>query len=265
MKNFIVIFIISALTSHAWAEQKQVKSRSQVVQKKQKSELREEEESKISVRPSFDFVTISPSELNNYYSNLSQKLGIVDQYKISGGTGFSISGDYSFTENFSLGLRLDYFSASSNTVQLKNGAARANFQSSLSALPLYLTATYKYPIPAAPKFSVGAVVGAGIPLSYHLNTEITGSNIEVLPNGTATYSATPLSGFGSIFGSYDLAKTISTRLEFGYRFVSSDNMKLNDNYGFNDKAGDLLKDDSGSKVNVSASSFFVGAGVSATF
>ena len=169
---------------------------------------------------------------------------------------FSVAADYEAVPQFLVGMRLDWFSTGTDMAQLKAGTTMGNIQYSVSAMPVYATTTFHQPLGGA--WSLGFSAGFGVPLFFHESLEVTGSNIATLPNGSAVYAANPFSGFGLTYMNVELSRRVSLHTEAGYRFMSSSQLTLMDNYA-KVKAGTIFTDSNNVNVAVDAGSFFLGA------
>lgn len=213
----------------------------------------------LQIRPIISYSFISPKALNNDLATKAQLWKVNSAFKINGAFTLSAAADYEVSPRFLVGMRFDWFNASSDTIQVKdaNGKPAINVQALLSGLPIYATLTFEQPI--ARSWGLGMTGGLGVPIFFNGAFDFSGSNIAAVPNGTPTYASTPLTGFGVAFLEYGApASVISVRTELGYRFLSSSQMKLVDNYG-TDKAGTIAPDQSGANLLFDASSFFIGA------
>ena len=213
------------------------------------------EERHFHLRPILGYTFLSPKEVNNFLAEGGKTIGLTDTFKISGAPMISAAADYSVIPQLSLGARVDYFSASTDSVTSKNVLTA---QASLSALPVYATVTFSQPV--MEKVSLGLMAGAGMPVFFRHSFEFSGSQNDNYPNGTLTYSSNPFSGFGTAFVNYDFTNRIALRAEGGYRYLASNQMKATSNYGKNNaiKDGALFKDSSDRNINVDASAVNIG-------
>ena len=208
------------------------------------------------VRPFVGYNFFNPKALNNLMSTTAQALNINTKYRIGGGPSFGLSAEYplNFVSKYiHAGLRLDYFTSSSSAVTVGEGTKSATLESSLSGVPVMATLGVVYPV--LKQVQVGGVLAAGVPVFYRFTTEVSGSGVpQQMPNGTITYEANPFTALVSGFGEYLFTDHIGLRLEAGYRFISSDQMKASESYG-TIKEGTLLRDQNNANVKVDASSF----------
>lgn len=206
------------------------------------------------IHPLFGFAFMNPKALNNALQNLNNS----SSFKIGTANDFGIGAEYPVARNFYVGVRVEYFTSSSDSVNLGKGTAQA----SMAGLPVM--ATLSYVVPVARKFSIGATAGAGWAFAY--NSSIAFNNVgTAAPNGTLSYGSTPFTGMGLAFANYDFTRAVALRLEAGYRFLTSSQMKQTDSYNGSPE-GTLMTDPTNGNTNLVAdsSSFFSGLSLAVT-
>lgn len=208
--------------------------------------------------PTIGYSFINPKTLNAYLADEADRLNVKSQYKFSGGMNFGLRGEYTFLEVASVGLRLDYFSSSTTYATVEKNNQKANIRSTLTAVPVYLTAGYKYQ--ASTNWSVGPTVGIGFPLSFKYTTEVTSSNIPTLKNGEPSYSDSPLTWIAGGFTQYQLTDSIAIRGDLEYRYLVSSQLRLDEKY-MDEKAGRLFENKDKENIKVDLSSFTTSLGV----
>jgi len=266
MKNFAIlasVVLILASVADA-APTKRPTQRFSSVSNESATDVSESAIQGFVLTPYLQYVFLNPSTLNSFLSSAAQKADVNTSYRIGGTPGFGASADYYVLPNLAFGLRLEYFQSSTDAVTVKRGDKRSTVQSTLSAVPAYATATFAAPV--APRFDVGTTFGMGVPLSYSYGTEVSGSSIEGTPNGTNSYSATPMTWMLQGFGRFTVNDNMAIQLNAGYRRLVSSQFKANEAYGKTVKEGDLLQDeDSKTNVKIDASSFVTSFGLAVSF
>jgi hypothetical protein len=262
MKKLVYVALMVALSVPAYAAQTQKSKRSSSASRRaspsgelstiQREEYSSSSESHVQLRPLIAYNFTNPKGLNSTLSS-----AVANQtnsaFKVGSAMSFGVAADYGLTNEFSVGARVEYLSSSSDSVKLNNGLT---VQASVGALPVYLTGGYKTSI--APRWITGGTLGVGLPMSFHGSLDQSGSNNPAVPNGTETYAATPFTGLASTFIGYEVRNSLSIRLEAGYRLLSSNQLKLTENFGTK-KEGDILVDQqTNTNVKVDLSSFFTG-------
>lgn len=252
---FSILSVSPLISAEAFAAPKNTKQKAQAAAPRSESHTSSASSSRplyqgIKVRPLFGFHTMSPQKLNNLLQEGSDNNSSM---KIGGGMSWGLAADYPvWNDQIYVGLRLEHFSSSSDTVGVRSGSP-INMQASVSGTPLMITGTYLYPLN---NWRFGATLGAGLGLGYNTSTEISNSNnAAALPNGTITYSSMPFAGLISACAGYEFTSHIGARLDAGYRLISSSQLKATDNYGQRVKEGELLRDRSNNNVTVNGSGF----------
>lgn len=206
------------------------------------------------VRPLIGYGLFQPAALNNHLSTIATNNNINSTFKLQGGPIFGFAIDYPVIAGLYLGVRGEYFSTTTDAVTV-NGAnnTSATMQGSLSGFPLMATTTYMMGI--APMVALGATAGVGIPVSYNASIHYTGSNIQNLPNGSEVYSDSPFNGVAAAVMAVNFTNSLGLRIEGGYRFMASQQLKLAEKYNTL-KVGELLKDNTGANLKADASSLY---------
>ncbi len=213
------------------------------------------------IRPQFGMAVMNPRALNY---ELQSTFNYNSAMRVTSGAGLAVSADYPvLAERLYVGARVDYFSASSDTITI-GGGNPGTARASVSGLPFLMTAAYK--VPLAPKWSLIASVGGGLTLGYSTAVDVAGSNDAVnAPNGTLAYTSSPFTAMGSASLGYALTRKVALQLDAGYRLLSSNRMTATEKYG-TVKEGQVLMDrqTATTEVLVDGSAFFSSLSVAIT-
>jgi len=215
-------------------------------------------EQRFQIRPSVGYAFSNPSEINNVLGNFKGILGVNNDLTIKGGPNFSVAIEYSVIAGLSAGFRADFISVGTDTVNLKLGQLRASMDSTIRALPVY--AHLSYTLEVLKDFQVGASAGLGIPLFYDAEFNIYESNLPGIPDSKGTYSASPLTWLTSAFAQYFVDENVGFRIGVDYRALSSNQMKLQQNFlGYQN--GAILEGADGKNAEADLSSIIANVGV----
>jgi len=131
---------------------------------------------KVQIRPIISYSFLNPVAVNSVLSAQTVKL-FSSPYKIGAAATLSLAADYAITSHFNVGARMDWFSSSTALTQITQGTQSfANLQSSVSALPVYATATYIQPL--ANHLDLAFCVGVGLPVFFTESTAGFGLNFD---------------------------------------------------------------------------------------
>ena len=214
------------------------------------------------IEPNFGFSFISPSDINNAIHDdvdSLQKQG-VKSYSVSdfGSTvSYGVASTYRVTPDVGLGLGFSRMSASTDgTAKIGDNSLTGNYD--LGATMLTAESRLTFARSNDQKFE--AVLAPFVGIGFFSGTS--GLSGSALANGSREVNS---SAKGAVFGSsitgrYWFTQNIAWSINAGYRYAKSGDLKIDSQRNTTESVGSNLESN-GKKVNIDASSVFIGTGL----